>query len=39
MTKVGEIYFCEACGNKIEVLEAGRGTLVCYGKPMKLVKS
>jgi desulfoferrodoxin-like iron-binding protein len=39
MTKVGEIYFCEICGNKVKVLEAGKGTLVCCGKPMKLVKS
>ncbi|MBS7632651.1 desulfoferrodoxin FeS4 iron-binding domain-containing protein [Candidatus Bathyarchaeota archaeon] len=38
MTKIGEIYFCEICGNK-EVLEAGKGTLVCCGKPMKIVKS
>jgi desulfoferrodoxin-like iron-binding protein len=39
VTKVGEIYFCEICGNKVEVLEAGKGNLVCCGKPMKLVKS
>jgi len=39
MTKVGEIYFCEICGNKVEVVEAGAGALVCCGKPMKLVKA
>ena len=38
MTEVGEVYFCEICGNKVKVLEAGVGTLVCCGEPMKLVK-
>jgi len=28
MTKVGEVYLCEVCGNKVKVLEAGKGTLV-----------
>jgi len=36
MTKKGEIYLCEICGNK--VLEAGRGTLVCCGQDMTLVQ-
>lgn len=36
MTKVGEIYRCEICGNVVKVLEAGAGTLVCCGKPMNL---
>jgi len=39
MTKVGDIYLCEICGNKVRVLEAGPGVLVCCGKPMKLVKA
>ncbi len=39
MTKVGQICFCEICGNKVEVVEAGAGALVCCGKPMKLVKT
>ncbi|MBS7647983.1 desulfoferrodoxin FeS4 iron-binding domain-containing protein [Candidatus Bathyarchaeota archaeon] len=39
MTKVGEIYLCEICGNKVKVIEAGKGMLVCCGKPMKLTKS
>jgi superoxide reductase len=38
MTKVGDIYFCKICGNKVKVLEAGKGTLVCCGQPMVLVK-
>ncbi len=39
MTKLGEVYLCEICGNKVRVLEAGVGELVCCGQPMKLVKS
>jgi len=39
MTKVEEIYLCKICGNKVKVLEAGKGTLVCCGKPMVLVKA
>ena len=37
MTKVKEIYFCEICGNKVQVLEAGVGQLVCCGQPMNKV--
>ncbi|HHL39098.1 MAG TPA: desulfoferrodoxin FeS4 iron-binding domain-containing protein [Deltaproteobacteria bacterium] len=35
-TKVGEKYRCEICGNEVEVIHAGGGTLVCCGKPMEL---
>ncbi len=35
MTKVGEVYKCEVCGNIVEVLHAGAGELVCCGQPMK----
>lgn len=35
-TKVDEIYLCKICGNKVKVLEAGGGQLVCCGVPMKL---
>jgi len=35
VTKVGEIYLCEICGNKVKVLEAGKGKLVCCGQEMK----
>jgi len=38
MTKVEEVYVCKVCGNKVKVLEAGRGALVCCEKPMVLVK-
>ncbi len=39
MTKVGEVYKCEICGNVVEVVEAGAGELVCCGEPMKLLKA
>jgi len=38
MTKKREIYKCEICGNIVEVLHDGVGTLVCCGKPMILQK-
>lgn len=36
-TQVQQIYKCEICGNIVEVLHSGAGTLVCCGQPMKLV--
>jgi superoxide reductase len=33
-----EIYKCEICGNIVEVLDGGAGTLVCCNAPMKLFK-
>lgn len=38
MAEKFEIYKCEICGNIIEVLHGGAGTLVCCGQPMKLMK-
>ncbi|HNX48361.1 MAG TPA: desulfoferrodoxin FeS4 iron-binding domain-containing protein [Methanomassiliicoccales archaeon] len=38
MTNVGEVYECEICGNKVEVKEAGGGTLVCCGQDMNKVR-
>ncbi len=35
MAKVKEVYKCEACGNVVQVLEAGDGDLVCCGESMK----
>ncbi len=29
-----QVYKCSVCGNIVEVLTAGGGTLVCCGKPM-----
>jgi superoxide reductase len=36
MTKKNQIYKCEVCGNIIEVLHEGTGTLVCCNQNMKL---
>jgi superoxide reductase len=38
MTEKKEIYKCEICGNIVEVVHEGEGTLVCCGQPMKLQK-
>lgn len=32
-----EVYKCEKCGNIVEVLHGGAGTLVCCGAPMVLL--
>jgi len=37
MTKRKQIYKCNVCGNIVEVLHEGAGTLVCCGKPMELM--
>ena len=37
MTEKGQVYVCEVCGNKVEVLEAGVGALVCCGQDMTLM--
>ena len=39
MSQVGEVYLCERCGNKVKVLEAGGGELVCCQEPMKKVEA
>lgn len=36
MTKLGQIYKCEVCGNIIEIIHKGNGELVCCGQPMVL---
>lgn len=38
MAKELEVYKCEICGNIVEVLHGGAGTLVCCGQPMKLMQ-
>ena len=38
-TKVGEIYYCEICGNKVIVKESGKGSLVCCEQKMKNVQA
>ena len=37
--EVGQVYRGNICGNKVKVLEAGGGVLVCCGVPMKLAES
>jgi desulfoferrodoxin-like iron-binding protein len=37
-TETGQTYVCKVCGNKVKVVEAGGGQLVCCGVPMKLVE-
>ena len=32
---LGEVYYCNICGNKVEVTEVGSGTLVCCDKEME----
>lgn len=36
MTKRGEVYKCEKCGNIVEVLHKSGGNLICCGEEMKL---
>jgi desulfoferrodoxin-like iron-binding protein len=36
--EIGEKYKCNICGNIVEVMEVGGGTLVCCGKEMQMVK-
>ena len=38
MAKKRRIYKCEICGNIVEVLEEGAGTLVCCGQNMTLLE-
>jgi len=35
-TKKGQVYKCEVCGNTVEIIKKGVGTLVCCGQNMKL---
>ncbi|MCL5407243.1 MAG: desulfoferrodoxin [Patescibacteria group bacterium] len=37
MITQNQVYKCSVCGNIVEVLFAGGGTLVCCGKPMELL--
>jgi len=38
MAKKGKIYRCSVCGNIVEVLEEGAGTLVCCGQDMETLQ-
>lgn len=39
MTEQKQVYKCAICGNIVEVLQPGAGTLVCCGKPMTLLQA
>ena len=36
--QTGEVYKCNICGNMVEVIQAGGGTLVCCGEDMVKVR-
>jgi len=36
MTKIGQVYKCDICGNIVEILHTGEEMLVCCGQPMIL---
>ncbi len=36
MTKLHQVYECKVCGNRVEVIRPGAGTLVCCNQPMNL---
>ena len=38
MAKRLQVYKCKECGNIVEVLTGGAGTLVCCGNPMVLLE-
>lgn len=38
MTERLQVYKCEVCGNMVEVIHVGGGTLVCCGQNMRLLK-
>ena len=37
VSKVGEKYRCNVCGNEVTVTNVGGGELVCCGQPMELI--
>jgi desulfoferrodoxin-like iron-binding protein len=38
VSKEGQVFKCEICGNIVVVKEAGGGELICCGEPMQLVE-
>lgn len=38
MTAIAQVYKCNICGNIVEVLHTGIGTLVCCGQPMEVLQ-
>ncbi len=39
MTKLRDLYFCEKCGNVVEILNEGAPALVCCGDPMEKLEA
>ncbi len=39
MTQLREIYYCEKCGNVVEILNEGAPALVCCGIPMEKLEA
>jgi len=37
MAKIGQIYRCNICGNIVELVHAGKGSLVCCNQKMELL--
>jgi len=35
MTNLRELYYCDICGNVVEVVHTGQTSLVCCGEPME----
>lgn len=38
VSKKGQVFHCDVCGNEVKVLDVGGGELVCCGQPMNLVE-
>ena len=38
MAKLNEVYRCNICGNIVEILQGGKGQLVCCGENMELLE-
>ena len=36
--EINQIYKCNICGNKVELVHVGGGELVCCGQPMELMQ-
>ncbi|MDY6915044.1 MAG: desulfoferrodoxin [Candidatus Cloacimonadota bacterium] len=39
MTKLRQLYYCEICGNVVEITNEGQPALVCCGEPMNLLEA
>lgn len=39
MTKLREIYYCEICGNVVEIMNEGKPALVCCDEPMEKLEA